>query len=142
MHPYPLMISVVYLLTLKAGTEWVFFMSGTINNLKKIHFILRTTFSQFLLHIRNQRPNFPYLVWNRRNLYVSFSHFFSQSLNLSCEFTNSCILKQRTVTLIISTDNYSSFIYSIWISYYTFDSTPKYKQTWTLNHDSHDDLQE
>lgn len=49
MHPYPLMISVVYLLTLKAGTEWVFFKSVTINNFQKIHFISRTTFSQFLL---------------------------------------------------------------------------------------------
>lgn len=49
MHPYPLMISVVYLLTLKAGTDRIFFKSVTINNLKKIHFISRTTFSQFLL---------------------------------------------------------------------------------------------
>ena len=36
-----------------------------------------------------------YLVWNSWNLNISFSHFLSQSFNLSSEFTYGCILKQK-----------------------------------------------
>lgn len=86
-HLYPQGISQEFLWILKAGKN-----KYQMLNKKK----MLTKFSIDKSEIRFGLFHWLlYLVWNSWNLNISFSHFLSQSFNLSSEFTYGCILKQR-----------------------------------------------